>query len=227
MGSPPAATRAYHSAHRDEQARRTRRRVLRAATDAFLRRGYAGTTMRSVAEAAGVSVARLEQQFATKAGLLKGAIDVAIAGDDEEVPVLDRSWVDTALDRRHAGELLHVVAGVIGPAQQRSAGLVLAVFEGAATDTSLASVAEQMIEQRATTATWIVDAVVRLAPLRSGLTRADAVDTTWLLMDPAVFQRLVRDRGWSVRRYQDWFASSLGRLLTDEHTPPTNGEAQR
>ncbi len=54
--------------------------------------------MRAVAAEAGVSVARLEQQFATKAGLLKAAIDVAIAGDDEEVPVLDRSWVDTALD---------------------------------------------------------------------------------------------------------------------------------
>ncbi len=45
-------------------------------------------------------------------------------------------------------------------------------------------------------------------------------------MDPAVFQRLVRDRGWSLRRYQDWFASSLGRLLTDEKAPPTTREAQ-
>ncbi len=160
MGSPATATRAYRSAHREEQARRTRRRVLVAATEAFLSRGYAGTTMRSVAAEAGVSVARLEQQFATKAGLLKAAIDVAIAGDDEEVPVLDRSWVDTALGTRHVSELLQVVAGVLGPAQQRSAGLVLAVFEGAATDASLASLAEQMIEQRAGTARWIVDAVV-------------------------------------------------------------------
>ncbi len=44
-------------------------------------------------------------------------------------------------------------------------------------------------------------------------------------MDPAVFQRLVRDRGWDLRRYQDWFASSLVRLLTDEQAPPTTGEA--
>ena len=142
------------------------------------------------------------------------------------MPVLDRSWVDAALGTRHVGELLQVVAGVLGPAQQRSAGLVLAVFEGAATDASLASLAEQMIEQRAGTASWIVDAVVGVAPLRPDLTRADAVDTTWLLMDPAVFQRLVRDRGWSLRRYQDWFASSLGRLLTDEQAPPTTGEAR-
>ncbi len=223
---PPAATRTYRSAHREDQARRTRRRVLHAATDLFLHRGYAGTTMRSVAAEAGVSVARLEQQFATKARLLKAAIDVAIAGDDEEVPVLGRSWVDTALDARDASELLHVVAGVIGLAQQRSAGLVLAVFEGAATDAGLASLAEQMIEQRVGTATWIVDAVVRVAPLRPGLTRAEAVDTTWLLMDPAVFQRLVRDRGWTLPRYQDWFASSLLRLLTDEQAPPTTGKAQ-
>ena len=47
--------------------------------------------MRAIAAEAGVAVATLEQQFATKARLLKAAIDVAIAGDDEAVPVLDRS----------------------------------------------------------------------------------------------------------------------------------------
>lgn len=193
-----------------------------------MRHGYAGTTMHSIARDAGVSVATLEQQFATKAGLLKAAIDVAIVGDDEPVPVLDRDWAAGATETATVAALLRAVTEVLGPAQRRSSGLVLAVFEGAATDPGLASVAEQMIAQRSGTASWIVDAVVRLAPSRAGLTRAEAVDTTWLLMDPAVFQRLVRDRGWSVERYQDWFASSLTRLLTDEETdrPERNDHEQ-
>jgi AcrR family transcriptional regulator len=197
--------------------------VLQAAGEAFVQRGYAGTTMRSIAGEAGVSVATLEQQFATKAGLLKATIDVAIAGDDEPLPVLDRAWVERAHDSPSVAHLLRTVTEVLGPAQQRSAGLVLAVFEGAATDAGLADLAEQMIAQRAATASWIVDTVVRRTPLRPGLSRAEAVDTTWLLMDPAVFQRLTRDRGWSVHRYQDWVASCLGRLLTDQENHPPEG----
>ena len=80
-----------------------------------------------------------------------------------------------------------------------------------------------MIAQRATTASWIVDTVVRRTPLRPGLSRAEAVDTTWLLMDPAVFQRLTRDRGWSVHRYQDWVSSCLGLLLTEQEKDPPEG----
>lgn len=51
------------------------------------------------------------------------------------------------------------------------------------------------------------------AALRPGLDRRDAVDTVWILMDPAVFDRLVRHRGWTVERYQDWFTGSAHRLL--------------
>ena len=39
------------------------------------------------------------------------------------------------------------------------------------------------------------------------------MDTLWVLMDPALFDRLVRGRGWSVERYQRWFARSVRRLL--------------
>ena len=37
----------------------------------------------------------------------------------------------------------------------------------------------------------------------------------WLLMDPAVFTRLRIDRGWSRQRFQQWFADSAARLLTE------------
>ena len=47
--------RPYNSPLRAEQANGTRHRVLAAATDLFLQRGYTGTTITAVAEAAGVS----------------------------------------------------------------------------------------------------------------------------------------------------------------------------
>jgi AcrR family transcriptional regulator len=212
--------RAYRSSRREAQARRTRRRVLDAATAVFLERGFAGATMRMVALRAGVSLPTVELLFGTKGRLLKAAIDVAIVGDDEPVAVLDRSWAEAAVRADTAHGFLGVVAGVLGSAQERSAGLVLAAFEAASTDGELAELAGQLTAQRVTTAGWIVDQLARKAPLRAGCAREEAVDTVWILMDPAVFDRLTRQRRWTRRRYQRWFASSVDRLLLGDAASP-------
>jgi len=200
----PRVRRAYRSDRRDAQTRQTRRRIIDGATAVFLGRGYAGTTMRGIATAARVSLPTVELAFGTKARVLKAAIDVAIAGDDEAIAVLDRDWAGRALLAPTTDEFLSIVASILGPAQERSAGLVLALFEASPTDPELAELATQMIDQRATTATWLV---------REGCTRAEAVDTVWLLMDPTVFDRLIRQRLWTRERYQQWFATAVERLL--------------
>jgi AcrR family transcriptional regulator len=199
---------------RAERARRTRRRIIDAAAALFLERGYAGATVRAIAEAAEFAVPTVELGFGTKAKLLKAAIDVAIAGDDEPVPVLDRAWADAARTATSPAELLAVAAEVIAAAQSRSAGLVLAVFEGGRTDPDLAALAQELTDQRAGTARWLVDALTAIAP-----PHAEAADDLWLLMDPAIFDRLVRHRGWTPERYGRWFARTAHALLYPGRTP--------
>jgi TetR/AcrR family transcriptional regulator, regulator of autoinduction and epiphytic fitness len=207
--------RTYRSSTREAQARRTRRRILDAATAVFLDRGFAGATMRQVADRAGVSVPTVESLFGTKARLLKAAIDVAIAGDDEPISVLDRPWATDAAAAERLEEFLARVATVLAEAQQRSARLVVVCLEAADVDPSLRSLADDRLAQRARTAEWIADGLLARAPLRPRLDRGHAVDTIWLLMDPAVFVRLTEDRRWSAGRYRDWFGDSVRRLLTD------------
>lgn len=62
--------------------------------------GYSATAMRVVAASVGVAVPTVELLFGTKPRLLKAAIDVTIAGDDEPVGVLDRSCTADATGRR-------------------------------------------------------------------------------------------------------------------------------
>jgi AcrR family transcriptional regulator len=215
-GSPRVrATRPYRSPRREEQARRTRRRILDASRVEFLSRGYAGTTMRGVAAAAEVSLPTVEQAFGTKSALLKEVIDVAIAGDDAPVPVLDRSWAADASAVEDADEFLSRVAAVLAEAQQRSARLVVVALEAANADPALRPMAEERLQQRARTAEWIVGGMTARAALRSDIDRAYAVDTIWLLMDPVVFERLTVERGWSAERYRGWFADSARRMLLD------------
>jgi AcrR family transcriptional regulator len=221
------APRPYRSSGREAQARRTRGLVLEAATSVFLARGFAAATMPAIASVAGVSVPTVELLFGTKPRLLKAAIDVAIVGDDDVVPVLDRAWTGAAVRARGVEEFFSIVASVVAPAQERSAGLVLAVFEGSSRDAELAELAAQMILQRTTTAGWIIDALSRKVHLRPERTRQDAVETLWVLMDPAVFQRMVKHRGWSVKKYESWFADSARTLLTPDVPTPTRIRARR
>jgi hypothetical protein len=87
------------------------------------------------------------------------------------------------------------------------------VFEASASDPDLAELAAQMIAQRSRTAGWLVDRLGDVAPLREGCTRDDAVDTVWVLIDPAVFDRLTRHRRWPIERYERWLAASIALLL--------------
>jgi AcrR family transcriptional regulator len=206
--------RSYRSDQRAERATQTRRRVLAAAAGRFESQGYAATTVRAVAADAGVSVQTVEALFKSKPRLLKACIDVAIAGDDDAVPVLARDWTEAARSATTPGELLAVVASVIGPAQERSAGLVVAAFEGAASDVGLEELADQLVRQRRGTATWVVRELRRTSPLRAS--ESEAVDTLWTLMDPAVHARLVRRLGWSRMRYERWVAISAEHLLVPD-----------
>jgi AcrR family transcriptional regulator len=205
------------SATRAERARQTRERVIEAATRLFVQKGYATTTMREIAAAARVSIPTVELLFGIKAQLMHVVIDVAIAGDDEPVPVLSRPWAIEAQSAQNLRDFLSAVAQVIGEAQTRSAGVMLAAYEAARSDPDIQILIADRESQRQGTASWIVDGVTARSPLRPGLDRADAIDTVWMLMDPVVFSRLTRHRGWSLDRYASWFADIVTRLLTSDH----------
>ena len=188
-------------------------RVIEAATRLFVQQGYATTTMRAIAAAADVSVPTVELLFGTKAQLLHVVIDVAVAGDDEPVPVLSRAWAHVAQSARDLADFLSAVARVLCEAQARSAGVILAAYEAARADPDIHVLIADRESQRQHTASWIVDGVMTRAALRPELDRSASIDTVWILMDPAVFSRLTRHRGWRPDRYASWFADSVARLL--------------
>lgn len=69
----------------------TRAQILQVARDQFAERGYTTTTIRSIAEAAGVHPALLHHYFGTKERLYQAALDMPV----DTWAVLDRLLVDT------------------------------------------------------------------------------------------------------------------------------------
>lgn len=231
MPSPTLETiprRSYRSPSRERRARETRKRILVAARTEFPRSGYAATTLRAVARAAGVSVPTVELLFGTKPALLRAAISFAIRGDADPVPMLQRGWALSAQAKVSPADFLAVVARVLTISARRSAGLIVAAFEGARVDESMLPLAEQLRAQRAETAAWIVDGLIERASLRPRTDRDTAVDTIWLLMDPHGFCALTEDRGWTPQQFEHWFADSACRLLLEQAGPsPTPHQDRR
>jgi AcrR family transcriptional regulator len=210
-----AGPRPYRSPRREEHARQTRSRICAAAAAQFLDRGYAGATMRGIAAAAGVAMPTVEAAFGTKARLMKAVIDAATAGDDAPVPMLERPWAARVRAAPDATGAAAEFAGTLTASAQRAAGLMLAALDAARLDPDIAEVAAQLTRQREIMAAWLVDHLTARSPLRPGTGRDEAIDTVWLLMDPAVFTRLTVQREWTAMQFRGWFADTVIRLLLD------------
>src|ERR1022692_4617412 len=164
---------------------------------------------------AGVPVPTVEAAFGTKARLLKAVIDAAIAGDEAPVPMLERAWAARARAASDATGVAAEFAGTLTASAQRAAGLVLVALDAARLDPDIAEVAAQPTRQRGIMAAWLVDELTARSSLRHGISRDEAIDTVWLLMDPAVFTRLTGQRKWTATRFRAWFTDTVIRLLLD------------
>lgn len=204
-----AVKRDYRSDLRAAQALETRRGIVAAAAKLFVADGYGATTIEAVAEAAGVSRKTVFTAVGGKVELLKLALDWAIAGDDEPIAVADRPEVRVLLELSDAAELLTGWASVLVRIDKRVARLFEAMETAAGLEASARTLFERTSRQRLDGSRVIVDRVVALGALRADLTTAEAADIAWLLGDPVLYTRLVRNRGWSARRFEQWLATTL------------------
>src|SRR3954465_3405788 len=86
--------RPYDARRRRERAEQereaTRQRVVVAARDLFLERGYVATTMNDIAKGAGVALQSVYSAGRSKADLLHLVIDLRVAGAPDDVKLLER-----------------------------------------------------------------------------------------------------------------------------------------
>jgi AcrR family transcriptional regulator len=201
--------RSYDSSRRQEQARRNRGRILEAARDSFLARGYAATTIPDVATAAGVSVETVYKAFRNKAGLLKAVFDVAVAGDDEPLPVAERGFVAQIYAEPDPAAKLRRFAVYLAEAIPRTAEIQLLVRATAPLDRDIDAVWRQMQQERLTGMTTFAAHLAESGSLRAGVDAGEARDVLYSYMSVELYQMLVVERSWTVDRYRDFLATAL------------------
>ncbi len=203
------STRRYVSPLREQSARQTRQAILDAARELFIRHGYVATTIEQIAEHAGVSRPTVFAAAGNKRAILKRLHDIALAGDDQPLPVAERSWYREALREPDPRRSLRLYARNVARVQERYADLHEVLQMAAAADDELAELWQASEDERRTGAGYVIDALLGKGPLKPGLDRDSAVDLLWVFNASGIFRRLVRRRGWTSQRYEQWLADTF------------------
>jgi AcrR family transcriptional regulator len=206
--------RSYHAPVRTEQAAQTRRRVLQAAAAAFTERGWAGTTIADVARAVGITPQAVHLSVGAKPALLIGAVQHAVAGDQPELPLIEREPFSHAY-APDADLAQRAAAFATGTSEvyERAGRLFLVLAQTATLDPDLAALWEHARTARLADCRRLVDLTgQRRQPLQQRLT-----DLLFVQSGPGVHSDLVGDRGWTTNIYRTWLTATVETLLAPQH----------
>jgi TetR/AcrR family transcriptional regulator, regulator of autoinduction and epiphytic fitness len=205
--------RPYHAPQRAAAAARTRETIVTAAKDAFERLGWSGTTMRGIADQAGVSVKTVEALYRTKAELLKQVIDYAIAGDLRPIPILGREPAEAMQAAPDAATMLDLHAHHARATSGRAA-LVLWVAEQAApAHQDVAKLWAQNKDNRRTGARWTATTLLAKPGLPPHIGQRYAEEVFWIAIDPATYRSLTLGRGLSPAGFETWIRNFYRKML--------------
>jgi AcrR family transcriptional regulator len=203
--------RRYASPLRQAEAARTRAAILDAAAELFSRDGYAATTMKGIAVAAGVSVQSVHLA-GSKSVLLVAAFERAFLGEEGSGRPAEPSLITGVLDRVDVEEAMRVWLDGVTRAHQRSAGLARAMAIAGETDAVAAAAMAYLDARRRgdlrAASTWLVT--------RGVLAHGDVDEVTdelSYLIGPETYAFFVTRSGWSVGRYRSWVERMLRDLL--------------
>ena len=213
MAVTPQERRRYDSAGRQRQAAATRAVIVTTAGQLFVERGYANTSIADVAAAAGVSPRTVFGSFGSKPQLLKQALDAAIVGDADPVPLHERP----GMRRFHAATTFAAacdhLADVFAEVAPRTYAIFNVVHRAADADPQIAALERELDASRLTGVGYLAVTFARLLDVSDPAAEQQIRDTLWLLGSPLQYGLLVHDRGWSVAAYRAWMAAALSTLL--------------
>jgi TetR/AcrR family transcriptional regulator, regulator of autoinduction and epiphytic fitness len=217
--------RPYDSPRRRAQAAETRRAILDAARPLFEEGGYPSTPVPSIAAEAKVALKTVYLAFETKAGLLRAVWEARLGGEEESIPVLERSWFREVTTEADPVRKLHLVAAQSRRVKTNSGALLEVIRTAAVSDPEIATLWSDIEAKLLRVQRAIVDQLDETKSLARGLTRREATDVMWTLNHPTVWHLLVRERRWSPTHYETWLHDAFClHLLGPPAAPPDDAD---
>jgi AcrR family transcriptional regulator len=194
------ALRKYHSPTREKQAGETRDRILDAARQMILHKGFADATIEAIASEAGVAPPTVYAAFGSKRGILEGLMERAAFSSEYANLVGEAMQSDDPATRlRYAAKIARRIHDSL-----RSESEVLRGASAVAPD-FIREKERVRYERQA----GLVKLLAEKGALRPEVTETAARDILWTLTSHDIHRRLVVERGWSSDRYEQWLGDTL------------------
>src|SRR3569833_2182323 len=163
------AKRAYDAASRREAAGSTRRAMLDAARAMFCEKGYSGTSMQAIAQAAGIALDTVYASVGKKPALFALLVEAAISGTNVAIPAEERDYVRAIRAETDAARKLEIYAAALRSIQERLAPLFRVLQEAAPLDARLGELWNGIAERRARNMRLLAKDLAQTGKLRRDL----------------------------------------------------------
>jgi len=205
-----AKKRSYTSAIRREQAARTRSLIVDAAADLFISEGYGRTTVRAIAERAGVAPDTVYATFGSKVRVLTAVVDARLAPSGAE-NVMDRPEALAVRDEPDPRLRLRRFAQDIAAVSTRVRPIYEVLRTAAAAEPDVREVFAEMEAHRLANMRRLAGWLAQGGALR--VDEGRAAEVVWALASPDVARMLCDVRGWTEAEHAAWLESTLAAAL--------------
>jgi AcrR family transcriptional regulator len=203
--------RKYSSAVREEQAARTRTRILDAAAELFLERGYARTTMKDIAVQADVARDTVHAIFGSKARVLTALIDHRLVPDGSVTNVTQLPEALAIKDEVDQSKQIELFAKFIAGISTELRPVFEILRTASAVEPEMAKVFEEMDQFRMNNMQTYASWIAARGPLRVSTRQAGEI--IWALASLDVARMLCDELGWTESQHARWLSDTLIRTL--------------
>jgi TetR/AcrR family transcriptional regulator, regulator of cefoperazone and chloramphenicol sensitivity len=203
--------RKYDSPKRRAQAETTRRELASSARRLFAERGYAATTIESIAREAGFAVQTFYSIYGSKRNILFSLLDSMEIDADRTAYV---EQIEAAVEDPH--RQLQSIIQFNTVLFDRAADIIDTLRSAGTADPDLVWVWQQGEGRRLASERMVVEHWSASGYLKPGLDPEKALAILWSLTGPDTYRLFVTERGWSTTVFQDWLKETLALLLLKE-----------
>jgi AcrR family transcriptional regulator len=191
---------------RERRAQLTRDEILRAARRLFAEHGYARTSVRDVAEAAGVSAQTVYDSVGSKQALVAQLNDLVDA--EAEIAVIVRAAAESGDPRELAAAAARIARSIL----EHCGDIVRALVTGATAEPELAAVLDEGQRRHVEGIGRVVGVLGQLDAL-GPIEPDEAVATLAAITDIRFAFMLRESYGWSLDRLEAWMVDTSRALV--------------
>jgi len=194
---------------RERQAEFTRQEILAAARRLFAERGFTRTSVRDIAQAAGVSAQTVYDSIGSKQAVVARLND--LIDSEAHIGTIAKEVADSQDPRQVAALSAKVTRSIL----EHCADIIHALVTGAAAEPELQTVLEEGHRRHVDGARSVVRTLQKMGALASSVDAATAAEALAAVTDFRFALILRESYGWSLDRIETWMADTCRGLLLD------------